>query len=207
MTAVHRSQTSLMLGVLIAFGWLVGCSNRGSVEILETQLRDREDQIAELQTELEDKKYDLRAAQEEAVMLWQQLTTDERVSSVELMSGVVRVHKIRIHPLLTGPLDTNDDGSDDELIVLVQPRDERDKTVKAIGALHVELSKNDRPVDQWTVSPQDASQQWRDSKPGAGMMLRLPLGAQLPGGNYSLNATLETANDRTFTATHTFVAN
>lgn len=199
---MDRKQARLKFAILASVGLIAGCSNRGSIEVLESQLRDREDQISELQADLTDHEHDLRAANEEADMLRQQLVSDEKASAIELTNGVVRVTQIRIHPLLTGPLDTDDDGVIDELVVLLQPRDQRDKTVEAVGNVHVELRQGQRSIDHWVVTPEQASEQWRDSKLGAGMMLRLPLTDPLPPGKCEVTATLDTANGRTFTAQH-----
>ena len=201
---MEQDKTSILLLAVAFIGLSIGCSNHGSVDVLESQLRDREDQISDLRDELEDEHHNLQAAREEAIMLRQQLAADHRASPVELTNGVVRVAEIRIHPLLTGPLDTDADGGDDQLIVLLQPRDDRHKTVEAVGEIDVKLTHGKQLVKQWKVTPDEAINHWRSSKMGSGIMLQLSLDHALSSDKHLIEAELRTANDRTFTARHTF---
>ena len=190
----------------IVFAIAGGCSNHGSVEVLESQLRDREDQIDVLRDELDEQHRDLRAAEQEAAMLRRQMQTDDPASEIELTNGVVRVSEIRVHPLISGPLDTDADGVADQLIVLIQPRDERLNVVETAGVIHVKLSRDKRVIQEWDISPEEANRHWRSNQPGSGIMLQLPLSVDLPSAAHVIDVRLSTANDRSFSAKHSFEA-
>ena len=199
-TSIH-SQIAVTL--LSLAGLTVGCSNHGQVELLESRLRDQEDQLESLRNEVESQQHETTVAKEEAKMLRAQLAANKGQSAIQLTSGVSRVSKISINKSMTGFLDNDDNGVADRLMVLIQPRDERGNIVEVTGALHVKFIHAQQTVREWKFTADETLQQWRGNKLGTGIMLELDLDRPPTEDNYEITAQLRTIDDRKFDASRT----
>jgi hypothetical protein len=137
-----------------------GCRSQ-SCELVEAELRDREVKIAELKHELGRRDCDLRTLQME-------LERQERVRTgkpAEAAGFTCSISRIVLGKS-TGGHDADPRCPGDEgILIVLEPHDADDQSVKAPGSLHVEaLEINAQglktPLSTWDVSAADLRKHW-----------------------------------------------
>ncbi|MEX0700752.1 MAG: hypothetical protein WD069_01515 [Planctomycetales bacterium] len=186
-----------------------GCALRGNVDALEGRLRVQEDALADLESQLATAHSETRSARREADALRAQLA--DRGAPIllpEQAQALYRVEKIAIEEMLTGGLDSDGLPGDDELNVLLVPRDEHGEPVKLPGDVRFELSDPSRDgagrqLGTWEFPAERTRGQWLSGLIGTGYQFRLPWQEVPASPKLLLHARLVTADGRQFDATHT----
>ena len=189
-----------------------GCLPWRQTEILESKLRQQEDALYGIRSELEAKSTELAAARRELDMLrTQQAEAGQVAIPAEHVMVVSRATGIRFHSLLTRPLDRDDESGDDILNVILTPHDADGETVKLPGSLRLELldlsrTEGERTVAAWDFDPEQAREQWHSGFIATGYRFELPWPESAPAGKLLLLARLTTHDGRHFETTQEIVA-
>lgn len=159
---------------------LAGCAARGNVELLESQLRSRENELFQVRQQLDQVEDELVASRRE-IRLLQQNVASQGSSPVypETVHRLAQITGIRFDSRLTGALDRDGAPGDDELNVVVAPHDADNQVVKQEGTLELELldlsqADDRRVIGSWRVRAEDVANHWHDGVLGKGIQLRLP---------------------------------
>lgn len=189
---------------------LVGCA-AGDVDVLESQLRDQEDAISQLQHQLASANANMRAAQAETDTLRSQLAQQGQPPAIlaEQAQVLFRVERIELHKYMTGGLDKDGLPGDDAMTVLLIPQDQDGELLKVPGGIHIDLFDMTQPEDRQKIgtydfSPAEVQQAWHSGFFGSGIMLELPLHNPPQSSKVTLHAELATADGREFHATGQF---
>lgn len=162
---------------LILFGLLLlsaGCKHKDQ---LEAELRSRDIQYRELLDDFDRIHHHNYALEHELGALRQ------GVGGVpippEAAAHIFTVQKITLGKM-TGGQDIDGCYGDDGLLVVVEPRDCEDQTLKAPGALHVmALEINSQgiktPIGAWDVAPDQLRKSWKSGWISNGYAVTLPL--------------------------------
>ena len=191
--------------ILFAAGMLCigGCATRGNVELLESQLRKREDQLYAIQSQLDQTEGELTVAQKEVDTLRGQLAERGRPALLpEQLQSLSRVKEIQVNKLLTGGLDRDGQPGDDILNVVLVPQDEHGEPVRLPGSVELEVIDLSAPADSrqvgvWRFSSEEVAKQW----PGglsAGFQFQIPWHGRTASQNLLLHARFGTADGRQF---------
>lgn len=159
----------LVLGLLSA---AAGCRNN---DLIEAELRSRENQVHELQDELHrTEAYNLALERE----LHDVRQNPSLKPSPELASITYTVQQI-VLGRQTGGYTSGHGPGDDALQVVLEPRDPDGNDIKAPGALHVaamEISPEGlkTPLSAWDVPPEQLRRTWRSGLFSTGYYVILP---------------------------------
>lgn len=181
-----------------------GCVARGNVDVLEAELRDQEDRLFTLQSQLQSTRHDLAATERETDSLRQQLADrGEKTLAPEQADAVFSAVGLRFRNLLTGTLDRDGKPGDDAVNVVIEPHDADGGTVKLPGAMRFELVEADglRSVGQWEFTAEETRDRWRNGLMGEGFVFRLNWESPPQKERVWLRAELTTVDGRRFTAT------
>lgn len=204
-------RSGLCILALCAFAG--GCAARGDLELLETQLRNRENELRTAREELGAAREELLASQREIRLLQQNLADREAPALVpETARQLARITGIRFDETLTGALDRDNVAGDDFLNVVVAPHDAFDAVVRQEGTLEIELvdlalPEDRRVVASRTIDAADSSPLWHDGFLGRGFQIELPWDVPPQSTALALHARFTTPDGRTFDATQTVPVN
>lgn len=183
-----------------------GCASRGSLEVLESALRQQEDQVLALQRELTAARGELEVSQNEISRLRTQLAQNgQQAHSPEHLENEFKAVGLRFNSYLTSGLDRDGVPGDEMLSVLLYPHDEQGGLVKLIGTVElkaVDLSapKGQHEVGSWTFTPSQTKDAWHSGFLAAGFLFEQPW-QQLPqGADVTLHARFTTIDGRQFDA-------
>jgi hypothetical protein len=143
----------LLLPILLS-----GC--RSNSELVEAELRDKEAKLAELQHELGRRDCDIRALQSEVDRL--QRYPAGHPGEAAIPCGVRRIVLGR----MTSGHDAEPECAGDEgILVVVEPHDCDNQSVKAPGNLHIEAFEINpqglkSPLSAWDVPPRELRKHW-----------------------------------------------
>ena len=187
-----------------------GCaSGRGNTSALEAELRQQEDRIVRLQTELRHVSDDLAATRREADSFRAQATAVGQVALVAEQAEVLfRAEGLRINTLLTGGIDEDNVPGDEVLHLVLEPTDADGNTVKLPGEVMVEITDPAadgaaRQVGAWTFPADQVRLAWQSGLFVTGFKFRLPWNVPPSHGRLIVHARLSTADGRRFDATET----
>ena len=145
----------------------VGCASRGNVELLEARLREQEDELRSLYTQVEQTQAELVAArrlnQSLNQRLVQQAGHDETFDLNELH---YRVNGLKINTLLTGGFNRDRQPGDDQLAVVFAPQDDRGHPVRLPCTVECELLDPAQLPDEqrlglWTFDAEQTNAAWQ----------------------------------------------
>ncbi len=153
---------------------LAGCSHQ-NCDLLEAELRTREDKLYELQAQLQQAQGCNQALQQELMALRQSPACK---ITPELASQLYTLKDIALGRL-TGGIDEDNCPGDEALQVVVEPRDCDGQSIKAPGALHVTALQisargTKSPLSSWDVDPNQLRKSWRGGLFGSGYYVVLP---------------------------------
>ena len=201
MRAVHLTWTSVVTALFIG-----GCASRGSLEVLESALRQREDESRQLQSELEQARQELEVAQNEANKLREQLAQNgQQVFSPEHLANEFRAVGLRFNTYLTSGIDRDGQPGDEQLSILLYPHDEDGGLVKLNGTLELRALDMTAPKDQqeisvWNYSLEETKEAWHSGFLAAGFLLEESWQKPVQGAEITLHARFKTADGRQFDA-------
>jgi len=203
-----RPSRSIAMSLLLAcFG--AGCATHGDVDSLETQLRQQEDQIVALQSQLNGANTDLRIAREESRLLRDQLhAKGNRTLVSEQAETLSKVETVKFSPLLTSGIDFDGSPGDDGLSALLMPVDADGDLVKLIGSIDLELLDLSLPhgqqsIGQWHFTADEARGQWHRGFMSAGYLFQLKWQQPPAARELTLHGRLVAPDGRQFNATQT----
>lgn len=172
----HRVLCWGLATAMIAAG--TSCAGRSSsTDLLEARLRDRERELREVQRERDDVRQQLaqtvREAESDRVRLASHQSGDKRLPEAE--STQARIVGIKLNSWLTGALDSDNDGRDDRLTLLLIPHDASGELVKQAGQVTANAvdpsSEDGRSVGRWTFSLDEVQAAWYRGVLGSGYQL------------------------------------
>jgi len=203
---MNRTKTTWMSLLLAAL--VCGCASTEDRDLIESQLRQQENSIAQLRHQLASTEADLRVAQSETEELRSQLASTGRMVSIlpEQANVLYRVEGIELHKYMTGGLDKDGVPGDEALAVLLVPQDQDGEMLKVPGGIQIDLFDMTRPpgdqnIGVWTFSPDEVQQAWYSGFFGSGFMLELPLSAPPQSTALTVHAKLSTTDGREFHTT------
>ncbi len=193
------------IGILpIALLLASGCMPTRNAEILEARLRQQEDQVTDLQTQLSEAQSEYQVARREADALRTQLVNHgEPVLLPEQASALFRVTGIELSKLLTGSIDRDNRQGDDILSVVILPHDEQGALVKIGGSIELELldlaqPEDDRRIGHWTFDADETREQWHHGLISSGYAFQLPWQHKPESPQLLIHARLTTSDGRQF---------
>jgi len=193
--------TALLLVVALA-----GCATRGNVDLLENRLRQQEDDLFALESQLDSTRGELTVARREADAFRKQLARrGDRTILPEQASALFRTTGIRIDKMTTGGLDRDGSTGDDLLVARLVPHDSGGDSVKLPGEIQLELfdlaagSKRQR-IGAWNFTSEESLKYWYRGLGWAGYLFKLPWQSAPRHKNLILHARLKTADGRVFDA-------
>lgn len=200
MDAFRRTGT---FGLIAALG--IGCAaTRENCEILEARVRDQQAELAEMRSKVNSAKAEVAAMQRESDALRRQLVDrGDQVMLPEQAGMLYRATGIRIHKMLSGSLDRDEQPGEELFCTLVVPHDAQGEAVKLAGDLQLEvfdLASGDgqRQIGSWSFTADEVRDHWYSGFIGSGLMFRIPW-QQIPSGDQIVvHARLTTADGRTF---------
>jgi outer membrane murein-binding lipoprotein Lpp len=201
MRVTHLTWTSVVAVLLIG-----GCASRGNLEVLESELRRQEDQMAELQLQLASTRSELDIALNEAARLRQQLTQSGTIAlSPEHIENEFRAVGVRFNTYLTSGVDRDGQPGDEQISVLVYPHDEQGGLVKLGGklelrALDLAAPKTEQEVGVWNYSPTVIRDSWHSGFLAAGYLFEEAWQRPPSGPEIMLHARFVTTDGRQFDA-------
>lgn len=190
---VKRPIRIILLGLLLLGS---GCKNK---HLLEAELRSREIQFRELLDDYERTQQHNHAIEHELSAIRQGWPIPP-----EMAAHTFTVQKIALGKL-TGGTDIDGCYGDDGLMVVVEPRDCQDETLKAPGSLHVlamEINSQGikTPIGAWDVAPDQLHRSWRKGLMGNGYTVTLPFQALPSTENVRVTARFVMPDGRVFEA-------
>lgn len=203
------------MGFRITRMWLLGaavltagCASRGQMDILESRLRQQDDSITQLQTQLSTSQSQLQAARRESTELKTQLADGTRTARVEQVSALGQVEGIELNRFLTGGLDRDGVAGDELFSAVIVPTDSQGNLVKAPGSVSVTLFDLSRPeaqqrIGRWEFSPKQSDSLWHSGFLGSGYIVRVPWQNRPQSPNLLVHARLKTIDGRQFDTSQT----
>jgi hypothetical protein len=149
----------LLRGLLLpVFALFPGCRNH--CELVEAELRSREAQVEEMKQELDRRDGEIQALEVALDRVHQGLKPGPAPAASSFV-----VKRIVLGRLTSGLDEKPDCPGDEALQILLEPRDPDDQSIKAPGALHVELFEVSPEglkslLSRWDVSPRALRRSW-----------------------------------------------
>jgi outer membrane murein-binding lipoprotein Lpp len=189
-----------MLGVA---AFVVGCASRGQLDVLESRLRQQEDSISQLQTQLSTSQSQLQAARRETADLNTQLTSGTRTARIEQLSALGQVEAIELNKFLTGGLDRDGSPGDELFSAVIVPTDSQGNLVKVPGSVSLTLFDLSLPeaqqrIGRWEFTPKQCESLWHSGFLGSGYIVRVPWQQPPQSAALLVHARLKTIDGRQF---------
>ena len=193
------------IGILpIALLLASGCMPTRNAEILEARLRQQEDQVTELQSQLSEAQSEYQVSRREADALRTQLTNlGEPTLLPEQAGALYSVTGIELSKLLTGSIDRDNRQGDELLSVVILPHDEQGALVKIGGSIELELldlaqPEDDRRIGHWSFDAEETCEQWHHGLISSGFVFQLPWQQKPESPQLLIHARLTTSDGRQF---------
>ena len=157
-----------------------GCAHRGNVDLLETRLRDQEDQLRSLHVQVDRSASELTAARRLNETLQQKLVQPaSHKQAFDLNERQFQVAGLKINPLLTGGFDRDGKPGDDQVTLVFSPIDRNEKPVQIPGHVECELFDRSQSADQqrlglWTFDSAKTHSAWQKTLGSFGYRFELP---------------------------------
>lgn len=186
---------------------VAGCASRGSLETVESQLRQQESMIGDLETELESVRGELNIARADSDALRKQLQDAGKQSLVvEQAQALYRAEGLRFNNLLTTGVDADGQPGDEALSVLLYPVDADGELIKLAGRVELQVLDLSLPHDrqrigEWSFSADEVRERWHRGFLTAGYLFEVPFPQPPQNSELTLHARLITSDDRRFQAT------
>jgi hypothetical protein len=161
--------------ILLSFGLFAGSVGCQHCDVVESELRAREDELRTARAELE------QAMTENAALRSQLAHFGPNASakvSPEQTASVCPVKQI-VLGRQTGGYDEDKDPGDEALQVVIEPRDGGGRVVKVAGSLHLAVLQITpeglkKPLSSWDLSPEQLQPTWRSGLLSTGYHVVVP---------------------------------
>lgn len=185
---------------------LAGCSLRGDVEMLESELRRQEQVQDQLTAELRTTRDDLKIAQSDSDGLRARLSQRGKVSLASEQAEVLyRADGIKFNMLLTSGANRDSRPGDDGVSVLILPVDAQGDLVKLVGAIEIELLElardDEKQIGRWQFTVDEVREHWHRGFLSAGYLFQLDWQSIPKTSELTLHAKLTAPDGRKFDAT------
>ena len=179
-----------------------GCTTPVRIERLEAELRDQQDQLATQAKALESLQYERDALRHQRDELLRKANSIVRPEQADLLA---RVEHLAINTWLTGGRNTDRQPGDDELVVMIQPRDGDGEPVKLPGTLQIRLTDPAAPaasreLGTWDFTSGECRKRWLASMLSRGFLFKLPWQTPPTRKRLLLHARFDTTDGRRFDA-------
>lgn len=189
------------LGIVLASA----CAGCKTCDLVEAELREQTNRADMLQRQLDEKKSQIVSLQTSLEAMQPKGSAkppDARITPEDAVRRIA-VTKIELG-LLTGGKDTNNDGIDDAIVVVIVPKDGDGDSLKAIGTAEITLAELaptgvTKEVARKNISLDEIQKSWRPSLFGAGYAIQLPMPA-FEGDQLRISAKFTTVDGRMFQA-------
>ena len=169
--------------ICAALGCGLGCESASvrRTEGLEARLRDQQSSIDRLSTSLEQAEADRDIARREASLLRDELVKLQPSPEIlQAAHSTARIDRIEVLPLLSGGLDRDEISGDDQVSLLIAPKDSRGEIHRVSGKLAIRLRDISRPVGQEeiasaTYSESESDTLWQNGIVGRGYRVIISL--------------------------------
>lgn len=185
---------------------LAGCSLRGDVEMLESELRRQELIQEQLTTQLHSARDDLRVARSDAEGLRARLAERGKTSLVSEQAEVLyKTEGIKFNMLLTTGENRDGAPGDEGLSVLILPVDPHGDLVKLVGEIELELlelARDDgKQIGKWQFAIDEVREHWHRGFLSAGYLFHLDWQSVPQTPELTLHARMTAPDGRKFDAT------
>ena len=200
------SLRSIAMGAYCAL-LLAGCAHRGSIEVLESELRKQEQAQEELADQLARAHEDLKVARSDASALRAKMSAHHQVAmSPEQADVFFRAEAIKFNMLLTSGQDRDGRPGDDALSVLLVPVDSHGDLVKLAGEVELELFDMTRAADrqrlgQWIFTIDEVREHWHKGFLSAGYLFQVDWQTPPSASELTLHARMTISDGRQFDTT------
>lgn len=157
-----------------------GCASRGSVDLLEARLREREDQLRSLHAQVDRTNSELTAARRLNETLKKKVVQPaSHEATFDLSEQQFQVTGLKINPLLTGGFNRDGQPGDDQITLVFAAINQRDQPVQLPGQVECELLDPSRPVEQqrlglWTFDAAKTRAAWQKTLGSFSYRFELP---------------------------------
>ncbi|NQV28583.1 MAG: hypothetical protein HQ518_29885 [Rhodopirellula sp.] len=165
---------------------------------MEARLRNEQNLVNRLSASLEQVKSDRDIAQREASILRDELgKLQPSPEIVQAAHSTARIDRIEVVSLLSGGLDRDDVPGDEQISLLIAPKDSRGEIHRVQGELSVRLTENSFAAESEEVASVNFSQtesddHWHNGIVGRGFRVIIPIPLGLKSRNITAHIRLTT---------------
>ena len=143
--------------ILIFLILITGCANPNEKESLALQIEQLTQEKTQLQKQIEQSKIENKQFKQQVQVL-------SGLPKEVKLENLNRLENVKIGRY-TGIFDKDKDGKKEKLIVYIQPIDEQGDTIKAVGAVDVQLwdlnkAGSEALLDEWRVESNELKELW-----------------------------------------------
>lgn len=203
---VRIARFAVCAGLLCGAGCQSAAARR--VEGLESRLRGQQASIDRLSTSLEQVEADRDVARREAAILRDELVKLQPSSEIlQTAYSTARIDRIEVAPLLSGGLNRDDVPGDEQVSLLISPKDLSGEIHRVPGQLSVRLTDISRPAGSEefasrTFSETESEALWHNGIVGRGYRVIIPLPATLNSRNITSHVRFTTNSGEQFDTLH-----
>ncbi|MCA8999318.1 MAG: hypothetical protein KDA80_20155 [Planctomycetaceae bacterium] len=184
------------------------CVFRGDVEVLEARLREQESLTADYQRQVTELSEELESTRRQLVQVGRAAGDGIQTVAFEAQQSLVEIKGIKFNTLLTAGQDSDGRPGDEKLHAILYPHDADGEIVKIAGNLLLEaidpaLPESRRTVGKWAIPATESKSHWHAGFLSSGYLIDSPWEESPKGETIILQATFQTPDERTFSATHT----
>lgn len=184
--------TSLLCGI--------GCQSAAvrRADGLEARLRDQEESLDRLSASLEQVESDRDVARREVSILRDELgKLQPSPELLQIAHSTARIDRVEVVPLLSGGLDRDDIPGDEQISLLIAPKDSSGEIHRVSGELSVRLTDISRPAGSEEIatanfSDVESQTLWHNGIVGRGFRVLIPLPADLKTRNLTAHVRFRT---------------
>ena len=178
----------------------VGCQSAAvrRAEGLEARLRSQEESLDRLSASLEKVESDRDVARREASILRDELVKlQPSTEIIQTAHSTARIDRIEVVPLLSGGLDRDDIPGDEQISLLIAPKDSSGEIHRVSGELSVRLTDISRPAGSEEIvtanfSNAESGSLWHNGIVGRGFRVLIPLPEELETRNLTAHVRFRT---------------
>ncbi|MDG2358549.1 MAG: hypothetical protein P8M20_02735 [Planctomycetaceae bacterium] len=175
---------------------------------LEARLRDQQSSIDRLSSSLEKVESDRDIARREVSILRNEFVKlKPSPEIVQTAHSTARVRRIEVAPLLSGGLDRDDVPGDEQISLLIAPKDSSGEIHKVPGQLSVRLKDISRPAGKEEVASaafteEESESLWHNGIVGRGYRIIIPLPENLASHSIAAHVRFTTNTGTQFDTLH-----
>ena len=213
MTPRKLNSPGIRLALFVACGILLcstGCQSAAvrRADELEARLRDQQSSIDRLASSLEEVESDRDVARREASILRDELVKLQPSPEIlQTAYSAARIDRIEVAPLLSGGLDRDDVPGDEQISLLIAPKDSTGEIHRVPGQLSIRLTDISRPAGSEEVatailSERESEALWHNGIVGRGYRVIIALPANLASRSITAHVRFTTNAGTQFDTLH-----